>query len=364
MRKIIVLGVLVFVATTILAQERMDAAVLAKVKKATVAVRVTLPGSRIIYGSGFFGVEPGIVLTNAHVLGMPRPDCRKPLRIEVVVRSGQKDEETLPAEVLGVDANSDLAVVRVQSKDLPDPLVVTSAKDLQETQEVFVFGFPFGKQLGKDITVNKSSVSSLRKNELGIIRQVQLNGGLHAGNSGGPVVDDKGRVVGVAVSGLANTQIHFAVPGDYVHTILNGRLSGLVLEQPYLNGAELKVPVELRLLDPLRRIRKVTLEYWTGEDGKRRPPSLAEPKPFPGDSVRQALTLTSKDGLARGEVALPKLPAGPDGSRPGRRGSHRSATGCSPAEPVCRGLQQSRARAGGSWPLCRGRSMLSKSAGS
>jgi hypothetical protein len=308
--RIVVLGVVVSLAATGLGQDRMDAAILAKVKKATVALRVTLPGSRTVYGSGFFGAEPGIVLTNAHVLGMPRPDCRKPVRIDVVVRSGQKDEETVPGEVLGVDGNSDLAVVRVQGKNLPEPLSMASAKDLQETQEVFVFGFPLGNQLGKDITVNKSSVSSLRKNDLGIIRQVQLNGGLHAGNSGGPVVDGKGRVVGVGVSGLANTQIHFAVPGDYVHTILNGRLVGLVLDLPYVSGEELKVPVELRLLDPLQRIRKVTLDYWIGDDGKRRPPSLAEPKPLPGDSTRQSLTLTHRAGLARGELTLPKLPAG------------------------------------------------------
>jgi predicted Zn finger-like uncharacterized protein len=201
------------------------------VKKATVYVRATLADGNIAQGSGFFGVEPAIVLTNAHVVGMLRPESRPPQKVEVVLNSGTGDERSLAANVLGVDRNADLAVLRVEGRELPPPLPVRSARNLQFTQQVYVFGFPFGADLGKEITVSQSSVSSLRW-ENGVLAKVQVNGGMHPGNSGGPVVDAYGNVIGVAVSVLRFTQINFAAPGDQVYAVLYGRIARLSLGQP------------------------------------------------------------------------------------------------------------------------------------
>lgn len=85
--------------------------------------------------------------------------------------------------------NTDLAVLRVEGADLPPPLEVVPADDLLETQAAYVFGFPFGSSLGRAITLNTSSVSSLRRNNAGVLQRVQVNGGMNPGNSGGPVVD-------------------------------------------------------------------------------------------------------------------------------------------------------------------------------
>ena len=82
-----------------------------RVKRATVYLRVTLQNNSTAQGSGFFAVEPGIVLTNAHVLGMLVGQTRKPQKVEVVLNSGQADERTLPGEILEVDRVSDLAGV-------------------------------------------------------------------------------------------------------------------------------------------------------------------------------------------------------------------------------------------------------------
>jgi S1-C subfamily serine protease len=117
-----------------------------------------------------------------------------------------------------------LAVLRVQGDDLPEPLPVRSAKYLAELQKVYVFGFPFGEKLGKNITVSESSVSSLRKYPgRDDLKEVQVNGGMQPGNSGGPVVDTSGHVVGVAVSIIQGTQINFAIPGEHVHSFLHER---------------------------------------------------------------------------------------------------------------------------------------------
>ncbi|HKI35892.1 MAG TPA: trypsin-like peptidase domain-containing protein [Gemmataceae bacterium] len=288
---------------------KLDAAALKQAKRATVYLQVKLPDGSTVQGSGFLGVEPGLVVTNAHVLGMLDPDGRLPLRVDVTLNSGESDSRTLVGKVLGVDRGSDLGVLRIEGKDLPEPLKVGSAKNLTETQEVYIFGFPFGKELGKNITVSKTSVSSLRK-VAGVIRQVQVNGGMHPGNSGGPVTDADGQVIGVAVSGLTGTQIHFAVAADYVHTFLNGRMASFGFEQPIKDGDQVKLPVKFELIDPLGRLRKVVAECWTGDPGLPRPVSATEPKPLPGDSDKQSFTIEyDKKGIARGEITLPALSA-------------------------------------------------------
>jgi S1-C subfamily serine protease len=78
-----------------------------------------LPNGRIAQGSGFFALEPGLVFTNAHVLGMLEPDSRRPQKVDITVRSGETNSRILPAEILGVDGDTDLAVLRVAARSCP-----------------------------------------------------------------------------------------------------------------------------------------------------------------------------------------------------------------------------------------------------
>ena len=114
---------------------------------------------------------------------------------------------------------------------------------MSETQTVYVFGFPLGKALGKSITVSKSSISSLRK-ENGELKEIQLNGGIHEGNSGGPIVSEQGEAPGSRRrSCVKATTINFAVPGRLVSDLVNGKLINFSLEQSYLEGDKIKIPV-------------------------------------------------------------------------------------------------------------------------
>jgi hypothetical protein len=113
-----------------------------------------------------------------------------------------------------VDAVNDLALLRVEGENLPAPLTFGRSADLIETQEVVIFGYPFGELLGKNISVNRSTVSSLRK-ENGTLMVVQLAGGLNPGNSGGPVTNNRGEVIGVSVAKLRGADtIGFAIPAE------------------------------------------------------------------------------------------------------------------------------------------------------
>jgi S1-C subfamily serine protease len=198
----------------------MAADVVQKVKQSTAYLRVRMATGEVAQGSGFFALERGIVITNAHVVGMVKGGS-PPRGVDVVMHSGEAGEARLAGTVIGVDRDNDLAVLRVQGdlSRLPPALAVVSAADLKELQNIYIFGFPFGTQLGKDITVSKSSVSSLRRRG-GVLKEVQVNGGMNPGNSGGPVTDARGVVVGVSVAGITNTQINFAVPGDFIRPLV------------------------------------------------------------------------------------------------------------------------------------------------
>src|SRR5207244_9325934 len=103
-----VLAAFVGVAALAPADDQIKPDILKKVKQATVRLRVTLADGAEVEGSGFCGAGPGIILTNAHVLGMLRPESRKPRKVEVIIHSGERDEKTLLGRTLGVDSGYDL----------------------------------------------------------------------------------------------------------------------------------------------------------------------------------------------------------------------------------------------------------------
>ena len=165
------------------------------------------------------------------------------------------------------DRENDLAVVRVQGDltKLPPPLPVElDGCSLTELQKVYIFGFPLGASLGKEITAAESSVSSFRRDVDGSLFQIQVNGGMHPGNSGGPVVDARGVVVGVAVAGIRGTQINFAVPSEKIQGMLHGRVQETMLGEAFYDNKTVKLPLKVACLDPLQRLRDVKVDVWTG----------------------------------------------------------------------------------------------------
>ena len=288
-------------------KSQIDPVVLKKVKDATVYFRVTLSDGRVLQGSGFFADEPGLIITNAHVIQMLDPESRKPAKIEATINSGAKNSRTLAAEVVGVDRGSDLALVRVADKAPPAGLKFGSTKGLQETQSVYVFGFPFGAQLGEEITVNRSSISSLRKAGENVV-SIQLDGGLSPGNSGGPVVDSAGNVVGVAVSIVRGSTIGSAIPAEHVSRLLNGRIVGSGAEVPYKDGDKMMLPMTFDLIDPLGRLKNVEFQLRAGNPGSPRPGSLRQPPSLPGDSEKKRYRMPyDKKLTVTMDVPLPPL---------------------------------------------------------
>lgn len=156
-------------------------------------------------GSGFIWASDGLIVTNAHVV-------EGASRISVNLNDGRK----LPAEVIGVDPESDLAVLRVEAEDLPYAPIGTSS-DLLIGESVIAIGNPFG--LSGSVTTGVVSAlgrSVPSKDQSRTYTDfIQTDASINPGNSGGPLVNIEGKVIGINVAIYAEGQgIGFAIPVD------------------------------------------------------------------------------------------------------------------------------------------------------
>jgi S1-C subfamily serine protease len=207
------LPVLLLIAgpTAGLAQPKPE--ILARCKAATVLVEVTIPGHGSGSGSGFCIDHSGLFITNAHVV---REAADGVGQVRLVLDIGQKSRRVLSATVLRADNVLDLALLKVEDKALR-PLELAQESALAVKDTVTALGFPFGRsvtvgtELDPDMTIITSRITGLRRDK-GELSDVQFDGQVNPGNSGGPLVDGSGRVVGVVVKTALGRGMNFAIP--------------------------------------------------------------------------------------------------------------------------------------------------------
>jgi hypothetical protein len=216
------------------------------------------------------------------------------------------------------DAGVDLAIIRVSAPHpAPKPIDPVLAVAPKETMEVRICGFPFGANItdGRNptITIGKGTVSSLRLDSAGKLRKIQIDGSLNPGNSGGPIVDGDGRLVGVAVETIKGSGIGNAVPAGELTALLSGRVSAAAVMPDGVEGGQAKFRVAAPVSDPFRRITGVALHIRTGAEP---PPSEKDEaggwKPIPG-AERIELTPEARTRTALGAF---RLPAPAEGGKP------------------------------------------------
>jgi serine protease Do len=162
-------------------------------------------------GSGFVWASDGIIVTNAHVI-------EGASTITVIFHDGTETEAT----VIGVDPDSDLAVLRVKARDLPAaPIGISS--DLQIGEPVIAIGNPFG--LSGTVTTGVLSATGRsvpsREQERTFTDFIQTDASINPGNSGGPLVNIEGKVIGINTAIYADAQnIGFAIPVDRARKIV------------------------------------------------------------------------------------------------------------------------------------------------
>ncbi len=167
-------------------------------------------------GSGVIVDSKGYILTNNHVI----KDAN-----EITVKL--TDGRSAKAKVIGVDPESDLAVLKISIDKLP-VISIGSAKNKRVGDVVLAIGNPFG--VGQ--TVTQGIISALQRNELGINmfeNFIQTDASINPGNSGGALIDAQGNLIGINTAIYTNSGgnlgIGFAIPIDSANEVLTQLIS-------------------------------------------------------------------------------------------------------------------------------------------
>ena len=155
-------------------------------------------------GTGFAINSKGVFLTNAHVVD----DCS----VQGLIYDGKPQH----LQLIDKDDKLDLAILK--STKIKVKKSLKFAESLKTGQDILAFGYPLQGELSRELKVTSGIVSSLAGMKDDRSR-IQITAAIQPGNSGGPVVDNKGLVVGIAVSGLKGElieNVNFAIKKDYV----------------------------------------------------------------------------------------------------------------------------------------------------
>jgi serine protease Do len=195
-------------------------------------------------GSGFIISSDGYILTNDHVAGNAK-------EITVTLTSGGK----YPARLVGTDLVSDISLLKIDAKNLPS-LRLGNSDEVITGEWVIALGNPFGLfDISDKPTVTVGVVSAtgmnLRAQEGRVYRgMIQTDAAINSGNSGGPLVNTSGEVIGVNAVIFTPNQgsigLGFAIPINRVKTIVAELKRSGRIEREYWTGLEIQ-PVDRRI---------------------------------------------------------------------------------------------------------------------
>ncbi len=261
-----------------------------RAKKATALVRVLTNGKPSGYGSAFCLDDLGLFVTNAHVA-----DGKS--EIDLVLDSGEISQRIIPARVLRSDATLDLAVLQLQRPSPCVALPIAAGETLHETMDIIALGYPFGGAMSLDgnglpsISINIGRVTSLRKKG-GELELIQVDAVLNPGNSGGPVLDSNGQVVGIVEAGIMGSGVNFAIPVQRLDNLFKEPLVAIFPTTLAYEKRTESQPVAVKVLTSIRP----------------EPPFNIELSLNDGQSSPRTRSAVSKDGTAKFNIVLAPAP--------------------------------------------------------
>lgn len=165
-------------------------------------------------GSGFIISKDGFIVTNYHVV----QNESKP---HIVFSDGT----SILASIYNFDSKVDIAILKVSLPNDPLPLEWGSPVALNQGAQVIALGFPYSDILRGEVSVSKGSLSATRESDDGLIKYIQTDTSLNHGNSGGPLIDNCGKVIGINEIAISQSDgLNFAISSDtaknYVDTLI------------------------------------------------------------------------------------------------------------------------------------------------
>ena len=202
------------------------------------------PGRGASLGSGVIAASDGFVLTNHHVVHGAD-------EIAVALADGRR----LPARLVGADPETDLAVLRVEARDLP-AITLGAAESLAVGDVVLAIGNPF--DVGQTVTMG--IVSAVGRNNLGLNRYeefIQTDAAINQGNSGGALIDTDGNLVGINTAIYSrfggSIGIGFAIPTTIVTGVMKDLIAHGRVTRGYFGIEPVDITPELAAALKLRR---------------------------------------------------------------------------------------------------------------
>ncbi|QKF68325.1 periplasmic heat shock serine protease HtrA, Do family [Arcobacter venerupis] len=181
-------------------------------------------------GSGVVISKDGYIVTNNHVIENAE---------EITVTIGDETTE-YNGKLVGRDADSDIAVIKIDSKTPLLPIKIADSNSLLVGDVIFAIGNPFG--IGS--TVTQGIISALNKNKVGINRYenyIQTDASINPGNSGGALVDSRGALIGINTAIITksggNNGIGFAIPVAMVKDVVEKLVADGKVTRGYLGVA-------------------------------------------------------------------------------------------------------------------------------
>ena len=176
-------------------------------------------------GSGFIIGSDGRLVTNAHVVNGAQ-------KVKVTLKDGAIYE----GKVLGTDAFTDIAVIKIDAEDLPT-VNFGRAENLIPGEWAIAIGNPLG--LDNTVTVGIISALGRSSSQVGVpdkrVRFIQTDAAINPGNSGGPLLNSQGEVIGINTAIRADAQgLGFAIPIETANRIANQLFAKGEADHPYL----------------------------------------------------------------------------------------------------------------------------------
>ena len=265
-------------------------AVVERAGASVAAVRIAGQDSALGSGSGFVFTADGYLLTNSHVVragrnpGGPRPE----LRYEALLGDGTQSA----AEWVGDDPDTDTALLRLvaAARTSLQPLELGSSSALKRGEIAIAIGNPLGFEHTATAGIVSALGRSMRASTGRLIPDViQTDAALNPGNSGGPLLDSRGQVIGVNTAIIRGAQaISFAIAIDTVKWVIPQLLRHGRIRRGYLGLAGQTVAID----------RRVVLHHGLAQSHGVRVVSLDAQSPAARAGLREGDLVLGIDGIA------------------------------------------------------------------